>query len=85
MSIFTFFNSTQNRQGKLFHDILGKKTTPFVGNKSWKSRKFGIFQKGLVQGFGQKVSMSSCFYLKQNKPGKCVSRYSKKKKRLSGK
>ena len=31
---FYLFNLTQNRQGKLFHDILEKKTTPFVGNKS---------------------------------------------------
>ena len=38
---------------------------------------------GLVHGFGQTLAIFPSFYLRQNRPGKCVSRYSKKKKRPS--
>ena len=36
-----------------------------------------IFLKGLVHGFGQKLAI---IYFRRNRPGKCVSRYSRKKK-----
>ena len=38
---------------------------------------------GLVHGFGQTLAIFPSFYFRQNRPGKCVSRYSKKKKRTS--
>ena len=36
-----------------------------------------IFLKGLVHGFGQKLAI---IHFRRNRPGKCVSRYSRKKK-----
>ena len=42
-----------------------------------------IFPKGLVQGFNPKLAIFACFYFRQYRPGKCVSRYSRRKKCLS--
>ena len=54
----------QISQENVFHDILKKKNA-FLGYKtrSLKSRKMGVFPKGLVHGFGLKVSIfpSFCF------------------------
>ena len=68
----------------MFEDILERKKA-FLDNKInelKKSRK-GIFLKGLVHGFGQKLAIFQFFYFRQNMPGKCVSRYSRKKKYVS--
>ena len=74
----------QTSQENLFHDILKRKNA-FLGYKtrSLKSRKMGVFPKGLVHGFGLKVSIFLSFCFRQKRPGKCVSRYSRKKKHLS--
>ena len=51
--------------------------------RSSKSRKIEIFPKGLDHGFGAKLAIFACFYFRQYRPRKCVSRYSRRKKRLS--
>ena len=51
--------------------------------RSSRSRKFSIFQKRLVHGFGKKLLSFPSFYLRQNRAEKCVLRYSRKKKRFS--
>ena len=66
-------------QENVFDDILGRKKA-FLDYKkrSLKRRKIGIFPKGLVHGFGQKiVYFPFVFSFRHNMPGKCVSRYSK--------
>ena len=55
----------------VFHDIL-----------EWKHAFPDHRNKKLT--VGQKVIIFSSLCFKQNKPEKCVSQYSKKKKRLSG-
>ena len=37
----------------------------------------------LVHGFGPKLVIFACFYFRHFRPGKCVSRYCRRKKRLS--
>ena len=41
----------------MFFTIFSKEETPFktIKTKSSKNRKIGIFSKGLVHGFGQKL------------------------------
>ena len=64
-------------QENVFYDTLERKSA-FVDDN-----KIGIFPKGLVHRFGRKVSIFSSFHLRQNRPGKYISRYSRKKNRLS--
>ena len=67
-----------------FYDILERKN-PFLGYKkrSSKSRKIDIFPKGLTRGFGPKMDNLPAFFCRQYRPGKCVLRYFRTKKRLS--
>ena len=51
--------------------------------RSWKRRKNGIFPKGLVHGFGQKLVIFPDFYFKENRPEKELLHYCRMKKRLS--
>ena len=68
----------------MFCDIVaGRKAFLDYRNKNLKSRKIGIFPKGLVHGVGQKLVIFSDFNFFVNRPEKCVLRYSKRKKRLS--
>ena len=48
---------------KMSFTIFEKEKTPFYGikTKSPKSRKFGIFAKGLTHGFGRKMGIFSTF------------------------
>ena len=59
--------------------------TPFqaIQTRTSKSGKIAIFPKGLVHGFGQKLTIFPSFFLRQYRPGKCVFRYSKTKKLVS--
>ena len=61
-----------------------KEKTSFyaIKTRSSESRKIRIFPNRLVNGFGQKLSSFLSFYLRQNRPEKCVSRYSRKEKRF---
>ena len=65
-------------QENVFQDILERKNF-YLGykNEKFKKSKMGVFPKGLLLGL---VFLS--FYLRQNRPEKCVSRYSRKEKRL---
>ena len=65
--------------------IFFNKETPHQTKKtrSSKGRKIGIFPKGLVHGFGQKLVIFPLFLKRQNRPNKSVLRYSRRKKRLS--
>ena len=71
-------------QENVFYDILERKN-PFQAIKttSSKSRKIDIFPKGLTHGFGAKMAIFQTFTFSQYRPGKCVLRYSRTKKRLS--
>ena len=60
-----------------------KKNFYAVKTRSFKSLKIEIFPKGLVHGFGRKLAIFARFYFRQYSPGKCVLRYSKRKRRLS--
>ena len=64
-------------QENFFYDILERKNA-FLGykKKKFKIKKIGILPKGLTHGFGKKMAIFPCFYLRQNKPRKCVLRYS---------
>ena len=67
----------------VFYDILERKSA-FLGykNKKFKSRKIDIFPKGLTHGFGPKMAIFQPFLLKLYMQGKCLLRYSRRKKRL---
>ena len=66
--------------------IFQNEKTPFqaIKTRSSKSGKIAIFPKGLVHGFGQKVTIfPSLFFFWQYRRGKCVFRRSKTRKRVS--
>ena len=73
-------------QENVFYDILKQKKTPFWAIKTRRSRspKIDIFPKGLTHGFGPKMAIFPTFLLRQYRPGKCLLRYSRTKKRLLG-
>ena len=52
-------------QEKVFYDILERKKA-LLGykNKKFKSRKIGIFPKGLTHGFGPKMAIFPTFFLR---------------------
>ena len=60
----------------VFYDILYRKNA-FLDYKNIKIKrqKIGIFPKGLVHDFFQKLAMFSSFCFRQNKLGKCVLGY----------
>ena len=64
-----------------------KKNFECFGKNHWltpsKSGETVSFQKGLVHAFGQKLTIFPSFFFWQYRPGKCVFRYSKTKKRVS--
>ena len=64
--------------------ILQKEKTPFQTKKNQKSKtsKNWDFSKEVSPWFGLKLSIFPSSYFRQNRPGKCVSRYSRKKKRV---
>ena len=64
--------------------ILQKEKTPFQTKKNQKSKtsKNWDFSKEVSPWFGLKFSIFPSSYFRQNRPGKCVSRYSRKKKRV---
>ena len=68
----------------VFYDILHRKNT-FVAykKKKFKKSKNCHFPKGLSHGFGPKLVIFLTFFFRQYRPGKCVLRYSRTKKRHS--
>ena len=63
--------------------LIEKTAFQTIKTSSYKSRKIGIFPKGLVHDFCHKLAIFSFVYFRENRPGKCVLRYSLQKKRLS--
>ena len=78
-----FFQAIQGR--KMSFMISQNEKTSFQAIKTTcpKSRKIDIFYKGLTHGFGLIMAIFPTFFLKQYRPGKCLLRYSRTKKRLS--
>ena len=78
-----FFQAIQAR--KMSFMIFQNIKTPFQPIKtiSSKTRKIDIFPKGLTHGFGPKMAIFPTFFFRQYRPGKCLLRYSRTKKRLS--
>ena len=68
----------------VFYDILEQKNA-FLGykNKKYKKLKNAHFPKGLTHGFCPKMAIFTTSFFRQYKPGKCLLRYSRTKKRLS--
>ena len=71
-------------QQNVFYDILKRKNT-FLGykNNKFKQSKNWDFSKGVNPWFLSKIGRFSIFFFRQYRPGKCVLRYSRTKKRLS--
>ena len=71
-------------QENVFYDILERKNA-FLGYKKrkFKLEKLTFFPKWLTHGFGPKVAIFQTFFFRQIRPGKCLLRYSRTKKRLS--
>ena len=72
------------RQENVFYDILEEKDA-FLGYKNKKSKKSKNwhFCQGVNPWFWSKNGHFSIFFFMQNRPGKCLLRYSRTNKRLS--
>ena len=71
-------------QENVFYDILEPKNT-FLGYRKtkFKKSKNSHFSKGVNPWFWSKNGHFSNFFFRQYRPGKCLLRYSRTKKRLS--
>ena len=77
MAIFQLFFLGNIGQEDVFYDALERKNA-FLGYKNKKFKK-----SGLTHGFGPKMAIFPTFFFRQYRPGKCLLRYSRAKKRLS--
>ena len=84
MAIFQHFLLRQYREEKclLRYSSTKKRNLYAIKTKSLKCRIIEIFLKGLTHGFGQNMAIFQPFLLWQYRPGKCLLRYSRTKKRL---
>ena len=81
---FNFFFIGIIGQENVFYDILERKNALLCyKKKKLKIRKIDIFPKRLTHGFGPKMVVFLTFFFRQYRPGKCLLRYSKTKKRRS--
>ena len=66
----------------VFYDILEPKNA-FLGqkNKKFKKSKIDIFLKGLTHGFGPRLAICPTIFFRQDRPGKCLLRDCRTKKR----
>ena len=71
-------------QENVFYDILEPENT-FLGYKNEKLKKLKNwhFSKGLTHALGPKMAVFRPFFFRQYRPGKCLSRYFRTKKRPS--
>ena len=78
MAILPTFFFKQFRKGKCLLPYSRKKKTPLyaIKTRSSKSRKIGIFPKGLTHGFGPKMANFPTFFFKQFRKGKYLAPYS---------
>ena len=85
MAIFPTFIFQEIQARKMSFTIFQNEKTPFQAIKttSSKSRKIDIFFKGVSPWFWSRNGHFSNFFFRQNRPGKCLLRYSRTKKRLS--
>ena len=76
-AIFATYFLRQYRPGKCVSRYYGTKKPTFKAIKSRSpiSRKMDVFPKGLVHGFGLKLTISQPFYFRQYRPGKCILCY----------
>ena len=82
---FQLFFLGNKSQENVFYDI-PKRKNAFLGfkkKKIKKSKKIYIFPKRLTHGFGPKIAIFLTFFFRKHRPGKCLLRYSRSKKRLS--
>ena len=84
MAIFPTFFLGNIAQENVFYDILERKNA-FRGykNQKLKSRKIDIFPRNLLNKIGRKMDIIPTFFFRQYRPGKCLLRYSRARKRLS--
>ena len=84
MAIFPSFCFRQYKPGNVFYDIPERKNA-FLGqkNKKFKKWKIDIFLKGLTHGFGPRMAICPTIFFRQDRPGKCLLRDCRTKKRLS--
>ena len=84
MAIFSTFSLQAIQTRKKSFKIYQNEKTPFqaIKIKSLKSRKIDIFPKGLTHGFCPKMAIFPAFFFRQYKPGKCLLRSFRTKKRL---
>ena len=83
VSIFPSFCFRQKRPGKcVLRYSRQKKVFLRQKNKKFKKSKNYNFSIEVSPWFWPKIVKFSSFDSRQNRPGKCVSRYCKKKKRL---
>ena len=70
---------------KISFSIVQSEKRPFQAMKTRRSktRKFEIFPKGLVHGFGENLAIFPSFYFRQYSQEKCLLRQSSTRKRLS--
>ena len=85
MAIFStfFFQAIQARKMSFMIFQIQKTSLQAIKTTSPKSRKMDILPKGLTSGFGLKMAIFPTFFFRQYRPGKCLLRYSRTKKRLS--
>ena len=84
LAIFPCFILRQNRPGKcvLCYSRMKKRLFRLEKQEVQKVEILRFFQRGLTHGFGPKLAIFPCFFFSPNRPGKCVLRYSRMKKRL---
>ena len=85
VSIFPFFCFREKRKENVFHGILERKKSFYAKKKKkkkFKKSKNYNFSIEVSPWFWPKIVKFSSFFSRQNRPGKCVSRYCRKKKRL---
>ena len=79
-SIFLFLSIIG--QENVFCDILKRKNA-FLGYKNKKFKKSRNWDFSKTHGFGPKLIIFPSFFFRKYRPGKCVLRHSRTKKRLS--
>ena len=81
---FSRFLFQEKQARKVCFTIMYREETPLqsIETTIWKSRKIGIFPKGLVHGFGQKLAIFLDFYFRKHRPEKCFLPYCRRKNRL---
>ena len=81
----SFFFLGNIGQENVFYDVLERKNA-FLAykNKKFKKSRNCNFSNGLTHGFAPKMAIfSTFFFFRQYRPGKCLLRYSRTRRRLS--